>query len=215
MAFDAAERMDRMYRYQRRFYDLTRRHYLLGRTKLIADLSPPSGGNVLEIGCGTGWNLILAARSYPNVRFYGFDISREMLATARQNVAKSPDADRIILAEADATSFASSAVFGTATFDRVFTSYTLSMIPAWTRVLDQSVVCLSRRGALHVVDFGPGTGLPKASLFALRRWLKLFDVSPRDALYDEMMRLAQRENLVLRHESLFRGYAQHSVATRA
>jgi S-adenosylmethionine-diacylgycerolhomoserine-N-methlytransferase len=214
MALDAAARMDRMYRYQRRFYDLTRRHYLLGRTKLIADLAPPSGGKVLEIGCGTGWNLIRAARAYPKVRFYGFDISREMLATARQNVAKSPDADRIILAEADATLFASGAVFGTMTFDRVFISYTLSMIPAWTKVLDQSVVCLSQQGALHVVDFGPGTGLPKVSLIALRRWLKLFDVSPRDDLQNEMMKLAKRENLVVRHESRFRGYAQHSVAER-
>ena len=51
------ERLDRNYRYQRRVYDLTRRYYLLGRNRLIADLAPPDRGCVLEIGCGTARNL--------------------------------------------------------------------------------------------------------------------------------------------------------------
>ena len=49
-----AERMDRMYRYQRHIYDLTRKYYLLGRDRLIDELQPPVGGHVLEVGCGTG-----------------------------------------------------------------------------------------------------------------------------------------------------------------
>ncbi len=53
-----AERMDRHYRYQRFIYDLTRTHYLIGRKHLIADLNPAPGQTVLEIGCGTAWNLI-------------------------------------------------------------------------------------------------------------------------------------------------------------
>ncbi len=58
--------MDRMYRFQRHIYDATRRFYLLGRERLIAELDVPPGGSVLEIGCGTGRNLILVARRYPN-----------------------------------------------------------------------------------------------------------------------------------------------------
>ena len=38
--------MDRVYRHQRHFYDLTRRWYLLGRDRLIADLAPLHGGTV-------------------------------------------------------------------------------------------------------------------------------------------------------------------------
>jgi S-adenosylmethionine-diacylgycerolhomoserine-N-methlytransferase len=49
--------MDRLYRRQRHFYDLTRKHYLLGRDQLIEGLGPPSGSRVLEIGCGTARNL--------------------------------------------------------------------------------------------------------------------------------------------------------------
>ena len=50
-------------RRQRHIYDGTRRYYLLGRDRLIADLAPAPGASVLEIGCGTGRNLVLAART--------------------------------------------------------------------------------------------------------------------------------------------------------
>ena len=79
----AAQHMDAIYRYQRYVYDATRKFYLLGRDRLIDELAPPPGGRVLEIACGTGRNLIAAARRYPGARFYGFDISPAMLDTAR------------------------------------------------------------------------------------------------------------------------------------
>jgi len=50
--------MDRMYRHQRHIYDASRKFYLLGRDALITGLAPPKGGTILEIGCGTGRNLI-------------------------------------------------------------------------------------------------------------------------------------------------------------
>ena len=58
-----AARMDAIYRGQRHIYDVTRRYYLLGRDGLIADLDVPAGGTVLEIGCGTGRNLIAVGRA--------------------------------------------------------------------------------------------------------------------------------------------------------
>jgi len=64
---DAAVRMDRQYRWQRHIYDLTRKPYLLGRDRLVAELLPTPGARVLEIGCGTGRNLIRIARTYPRV----------------------------------------------------------------------------------------------------------------------------------------------------
>ena len=128
-AIGAAERMDRIYRSQRFIYDLTRRPYLLGRTALIASLQPPAGGHVLEIGCGTAWNLIRAAERYPDARFYGLDVSSAMLVTARQSIARAGLERHIVVAQADATSFEPMGPFGRAAFDRVFFSYALSMIP--------------------------------------------------------------------------------------
>src|SRR5438067_2504401 len=69
--------MDGIYRHQRHVYDLTRHCYLLGRDRLITGLEPPAGGSVLEVGCGTGRNLIVAAARYPEAHFYGLDISSE------------------------------------------------------------------------------------------------------------------------------------------
>src|ERR1700756_5784809 len=101
-AFSAAASMDRMYRHQRFIYDLTRKPYLLGRDTMIAQLSPPAGGTVLEIGCGTGRNLIHVARTYPSARLYGFDISAEMLATAGKSIAAAGLSGQVDIATADA-----------------------------------------------------------------------------------------------------------------
>ena len=76
---DAAQQMDGIYKYQRYIYDLTRKYFLLGRDRLLDDMKPEPGHVVLEVGCGTGRNLIQAARRYPEAKFYGFDISNEML----------------------------------------------------------------------------------------------------------------------------------------
>ena len=40
--------MDRIYRHQRHFYDLTRRHYLAGRDRLIAGVNAVPGDRILE-----------------------------------------------------------------------------------------------------------------------------------------------------------------------
>ena len=59
--------MDGVYRYQRHIYDLTRKYYLLGRDRLIADLAVPDGGTVLEIGCGTGRRVQVEDHAVPDI----------------------------------------------------------------------------------------------------------------------------------------------------
>jgi len=132
---DPAARMDAMYRLQRHIYDLTRKPYLLGRDVLIGELAIPSGGSVLEIGCGTARNLICIARRYPGARCFGVDVSAAMLATAGNSIGREKLGNRIRLAQADATAFDPAQLFGIARFDRVVISYALSMIPDWESVL--------------------------------------------------------------------------------
>lgn len=199
--------MDRMYRRQRHVYDLTRKFYLLGRDELIAALQPPPGGTVLEIACGTGRNLIHAARAYGQARFFGLDVSEEMLATARTNVAAAGLAGRISLARGDATAFDPEALFGVPAFDRVFVSYALSMIPPWERAAAEAAARLAPGGALHVVDFGDQNELPGVFRSALRAWLARFSVTPRLTLERELAALAAARGLSLEFRPLYRRYA--------
>ncbi|HYA80218.1 MAG TPA: class I SAM-dependent methyltransferase [Methylocystis sp.] len=214
MSAAAAELMDRMYRPQRRIYDLTRKFYLLGRDRLIAQLSPPDGAKVLEIGCGTGRNLICAARRYPKAQFYGVDISTVMLEQAAASIERAGVVAKIALAKGDASTFDAAALFGEAKFERIFISYALSMIPPWRDTIAHALDLLAPGGELHIVDFGDQTGLPAWFKRVLRWWLALFHVSPREELAGEVMRQAEQRGLTCRHEPLYGGYAFYDVARK-
>jgi S-adenosylmethionine-diacylgycerolhomoserine-N-methlytransferase len=211
---DATSRMNRMYRYQRHFYDATRRYYLLGRDHLIAELNPAAGESVLEIGCGTGRNLIQAATRYPNARFYGLDVSTEMLTSAIGSIEGRGLGETVKVAHGDATAFTAQGVFGRAiAFDHVMISYSLSMIPNWTAVIERAVAGLKPGGKLHIVDFGDQRRLPQIARTLLRRWLTLFDVTPRDELETVLMQIAVRTGAGLIFDRPFAGYAQRAILT--
>jgi len=207
----AATLMDRIYRPQRHIYDATRKYYLLGRDRLIQNLRPAPSERVLEIGCGTGRNLILAARCYPDAVMFGIDVSREMLATADAALQRTGLAGRVRTAHADATTFAPQALFNQASFERIFVSYSLSMIPAWEAVLERATGLLSPGGELHVVDFGDQRGLPSWFRIGLRHWLTRFHVTPRDDLEAVLRRLAATRNASVSFMRPYRGYAQTGV----
>jgi S-adenosylmethionine-diacylgycerolhomoserine-N-methlytransferase len=208
------ELMDRLYRRQRHVYDITRKYYLLGRDRLIRRLNPPAGSRVLEIGCGTARNLIVAARHYPDVRFFGIDISSEMLETARRLVERQGLGADIRLARADATAFDPALLFGVPGFSRIFVSYSLSMMPGWQSVLAQALGWLAPGGELHVVDFGSQERLPDWFRRGLREWLRLFHVTPREELERELTLLGLRTGALTLFERPFRGYAQYAICRR-
>jgi len=199
--------MDSVYRLQRHIYDLTRKYYLLGRDALIAALAPPKSGSVLEIGCGTGRNLILAARAWPEARLYGVDISEAMLETARAQIAKAGLSDRITLAQGDATDFDVARLFGLPAFDRVFMSYTLSMIPDWQGAVREAVTKLRPAGEVHIVDFGQQERLPRWWKRLLFAWLARFHVTPRAQLPELLHAIADKDGYTARFTQLHRGYA--------
>ena len=177
-----ADLMNHVYRSQSGIYDLTRKYYLLGRDQLIEALDPPPGGRVLEIGCGTARNLVQAARTWPDAEFYGFDISSEMLKAARKNLAQSGMTERITLFHGDAENPARAMPPTVRTFDRIFLSFCLSMIPDWQGAIRQAAALLSPGGELHIVDFGQSERLPSPFRWILQQWLALFHVEPRKHL---------------------------------
>lgn len=203
----AAHKMDGIYRYQRYIYDATRRYYLLGRDRLIQDLQIPDQGNALEIGCGTARNLILAARRYPSAQFYGMDISEAMLQTARTSIARAGFTGRISLGAGDATEFDATLLFGRASFDRVFISYALSMIPDWRNVVRQALRCTSDDGTVHIVDFGDFSSYPRLFQFIQHAWLRRFSVKPIPNLQNEIETLCAQTGFAADVKPLYGGYA--------
>ena len=167
---------------------------------------------MLEIGCGTGRNLIKLARAYPEARLFGLDVSREMLASASAASARAGLSARVALGQGDATAFDPGALFGRAKFERVMISYALSMIPPWRDALERALDVLAPGGSLHLVDFGPGAGLPGPFRAGLRRWLAAFDVTPRDDLGAALQALAAERGLRCEIETRFCGYAVLAVA---
>ena len=210
---EATERMNRMYRRQRHIYDGTRRYYLLGRDQLIENLRPDACASVLEIGCGTGRNLVQAAQRFPGAKLFGIDVSTEMLTSAIASISRRGLSSRIRVAHGDATGFDPQLLFGVPAFDHVMVSYSLSMIPAWTRVIESALSHLKPGGRLHIVDFGQQERLPGIARALLLRWLKMFDVTPRDDLEPVLSGMANARGADLKFERPFRGYAQSAVLT--
>ncbi|MDY7099197.1 MAG: class I SAM-dependent methyltransferase [Pseudomonadota bacterium] len=182
--------MDSVYKGQRHIYDLTRKYYLFGRDTLIGGLAAKPRVRVLEIACGTGRNMAMVRKAWPNVRLYGLDISEEMLKNARK--ALGADA---VLSAGDACNFDSAQLLGEDGFDRIILSYSLSMIPDWERALTHAASQLAPGGELHIVDFGDLDGLPAPFRRALHAWLAKFHVEAREKLPDACSRLSECEGL--------------------
>jgi len=204
---DASVKMDAIYRFQRHFYDLTRKPYLLGRDVLIRELAVPPSGTVLEIGCGTARNLLCIARRYPTARCFGIDVSSAMLQTARASIQREGADNRVRVDLADATSFDPAELFGVARFDRVVISYALSMIPSWTAVLEHAATLLAPKGALYVVDFSDQAELPGWFRQGLFAWLDRFSVTPRLDLCEQLDRVARATDQSCQVRKLYKGYA--------
>src|SRR5688500_2859253 len=147
------ENMDRMYRLQRYFYDITRKYYLLGRDELLKEMNVQPGENVLEAGCGTGRNLIILARRHPNAHFYGLDASAAMLETARSKI-DTAGMKNIDIKAAIADDFSHDKTFDLPEkLDKIFFSYSISMIPPWRESIDNTLSNLKPGGRLFIVDF--------------------------------------------------------------
>jgi S-adenosylmethionine-diacylgycerolhomoserine-N-methlytransferase len=177
--------MDQVYRRQRYLYDITRKYYLLGRDSLIRDIGMKPGDRLVEIGCGTGRNLIAIARAWPEARLFGLDASAEMLETAAARVRRLGLGHRIALFQGLAEELAP-ASFGQDGFEHALFSYSLSMIPDWREALGAAGAALTRCGRLHLVDFGDLAGLPRPVRRLLEGWLAKFHVTPRAELLAEI-----------------------------
>jgi S-adenosylmethionine-diacylgycerolhomoserine-N-methlytransferase len=160
---DPLTSLQRYYRFHASVYDATRWLFLFGRHALIRSISErDTVERILEVGCGTGKNLLALSRAFPKAQCVGLDISEAMLAKARKKLSHQYEHitllnqayDRPLSDRAESS------------FDLVVFSYALSMMnPGWEQAIEHAVQDLSPGGVLAVVDFNA------TNLSAFQRWM--------------------------------------------
>jgi S-adenosylmethionine-diacylgycerolhomoserine-N-methlytransferase len=212
---NAVVRMNDLYRYQRHFYDVTRRTFLLGRDTLLSRMSLRRDDSVLEVGCGTARNLLKLHERRGPLRLHGLDASSEMLETARRKLARRGLGSTVRLAHGLAEELDAERLFGVPAFDAVFFSYSLSMIPECTRSLDAALRALRSGGSLSVVDFYDQAAFHPVLKESLKAWLGMFGVIHRPELYQHLGALAERGRGELRIEPFAARYGMWIQFTKA
>ncbi len=211
---DAFENMDRMYRLQRYFYDVTRKYYLLGRDQLLRDMNIQPGEKVLEAGCGTARNLIILSRQHPDAFLFGLDASAAMLETAEAK-SGAADAKNLVLKTALADDFAFDKTFGLdSPFDKIFFSYSISMIPPWRESIQKALENLKPGGQLFIVDFYDQAQLPAPFRWFLKWWLKKFHVQFWGDLMPYLESLGESGAAQVTVSPLFRRYSFIAAVTK-
>ena len=207
-----AEAMNQMYRFTRHVYDFSRKYYLLGRDRMLDEVDASPGAKVLEVGCGTGRNLIRLAKRCPHAKYYGLDIARVMVEKAEWRLKNQGLQDRVELHCSPAEELNAPDVFSEIEqFDVIYFSYCLSMIPTWNPALEAALNRLKPGGSLHIVDFWDQSGWPSWFAGALRQWLEWFGVHFRYEMLEELKRWSEQGKGELQLKSICRNYGYHAV----
>lgn len=146
---DQSARMEQYYRLHAKIYDATRWSFLFGRKALIQTLAAVAQpARILEVGCGTGKNLVTLAQTFPQASLTGLDISESMLKIARKRLDALP-------IQVDLQHMAYERPLQTTDgYDLILFSYSLSMMnPDWQQVLCCAQSDLAAGGLIAVVDF--------------------------------------------------------------
>jgi S-adenosylmethionine-diacylgycerolhomoserine-N-methlytransferase len=141
--------LEHYYRLHSQIYDATRWSFLFGRAAILREVAAvASPVRILEVGCGTGKNLVHLCRLFPGARVTGMDLSETMLQIAARKTA--PWGGRVeLLHEAYGPSFAARDAP-----DLILFSYALTMFnPGFDEAIATAHRDLAPGGHLAVVDF--------------------------------------------------------------
>lgn len=160
------------YRRVKHVYDASRRFFLFGRDRTLAELLAEPWDSLIEVGPGTGRNLVKLRAARPAAQYGGVEASDEMLAMARRRCRWAA------LSRGFAEDVDYSRLLG-APPQRIFFSYCLSMVQDGDAALTNARRRLAPNGKVVVVDFGDFAGLPLRG--AMRRFLRAFHVAAPSA----------------------------------
>jgi S-adenosylmethionine-diacylgycerolhomoserine-N-methlytransferase len=130
-------------------YDATRWAFLFDRDAIIKDLRLAGGETVVEVGCGTGYNLPGIVRRVGRTgKVMAVDCSTPMIEKCAERI-KEQGWGNVNLIDRE---YGNAPVTG-GRADVVLLSYSLSMIPSWMQVLECAAAELKPGGRIGVVDF--------------------------------------------------------------
>ncbi len=144
---------------------------------MIEQMDVRAGERVLEVGCGTGRNLVVLSEKYRSAHFYGLDASAEMLKTAQTKFDQKGLSKHVVLRRELAEDLNYRTTFDLdEPFDTIFFSYSITMIPTWRESLQAALDNLKAGRSLYIVDFWDQKDLPNWFQKILKGWLKQFHV---------------------------------------
>jgi len=153
-----------------KIYDATRWSFLFGREHIlqrIAGIANPK--RILEVGCGTGRNLLSLRRLFPLAEITGVDLSSDMLQVAQQKVRN------VTLVQQSYDTPVSG------DFDLVLCSYALTMFnPGWEKAIQTAAQDLRPQGLMAVVDFS------HTQSATFRRWMGVNHVRMEGQLWPQL-----------------------------
>ena len=172
---DSKNRITAYYRLHSTIYDVTRWLFLFGRQTIIQSLpTVNTSPKILEVGCGTGTNLIHLYEKYPGARLTGIDISKEMLSKARNKIKKTERPQQFRLIH-DAYG---SSCLKDSTFDLILCSYSLTMMGPDIEYITKTIKRnLEPDGVIAVTDFHQTT------YNWFEEWMKINHVAMDGSLY--------------------------------
>lgn len=138
------------YRWHARIYDATRWSFLFSRTGILHEVAKrATPARILEVGCGTGKNLVTLCRIFPRAVVTGIDLSETMLDVARRKAEPFGSRIRLLLG-----AYGAAQTGDNATYDLILFSYALSMFnPGFEAAIATAHRDLAQGGHVAVVDF--------------------------------------------------------------
>lgn len=104
---------------------------------------------LLEVGSGVGAQTEILLRRFPDLHVTGVDLSETQLATARENLARTPwCSDRYTLQQADAGELP----FEARSFDAAFLCWVLEHVPSPARVLSEVRRVLAPGSPVYITE---------------------------------------------------------------
>ena len=137
------------YRLHSKIYDATRWSFLFGRTAILRNLAGfTKPARILEVGCGTGKNIVNLCNLFPMASVTGVDLSETMLEIARRKAAGFGGRVEFLH-----TAYGE-AFKGGSSYDLILFSYALSMFnPGFEEAIAAAHRDLAPGGHIAVVDF--------------------------------------------------------------